>query len=195
MWDFLFSFARPPLVCSSRFTCLDYSPAPGRGMCERLSNLRLRAWRRSVCLLPCCAALSLPLVRYSGTVRPVWSCCLAVPSMPFRHLPRRSVPRLRADAAMLGSASRLPHRLAVRSPFPRPAILSDGRGTDGVVLPLACLFISSGLLRCLRAGVRFSILCRVRCRDVCGELDETARVPMIGWRRFSFSRHLVFDTG
>ena len=32
-------------------------------------------------------------------------------------------------------------------------------------------------------------------RSVCGELDETARVPTIGWRRFSFSRHLVFDTG
>lgn len=32
-------------------------------------------------------------------------------------------------------------------------------------------------------------------RSVCGELDETARVPMMGWCRFSFSRHLVFDTG
>ena len=34
-----------------------------------------------------------------------------------------------------------------------------------------------------------------RERDACGELDETARMLMIGWRRFSFSRHLVFDTG
>lgn len=32
-------------------------------------------------------------------------------------------------------------------------------------------------------------------RGVCGELGETARMPMIGWRRFPFSRHLVFDTG
>ena len=63
------------------------------------------------------------------------------------------------------------------------------------MLSLACLFVSSGLLRCARAGVRFLFLGRVRCCGACGELDETARVPMIGWWRFLFSRHLVFDTG
>lgn len=30
---------------------------------------------------------------------------------------------------------------------------------------------------------------------VCGELTGMARMPIIGWRRFSFYRHLVFDTG
>lgn len=98
---------------------------------------------------------------------------------------------------MPGSAFRLPRRSAARPrfPFPRPAILPDGRGGDGVMLPLACLFASSDLWRCPRAGVRFLSLGRVRCRGVCGELDETARVPTIGWMRFSFSRHLMFDTG
>lgn len=99
---------------------------------------------------------------------------------PSRHLPRRSVPRLRADGAMLGSASRSPRRLAARFPFPRHAILPDGRGGDGVVLSLACLFASSDLWRCPRAGVRFLSLGRVRCHDACGELTGTARVPMIG---------------
>lgn len=76
------------------------------------------------------------------------------------------------------------------SPFRHPA-RRTGRGWRGA----ACLLFSSGLLRCSRAGVRFLFLGRVRCRDACGELDETARVPMMGWRRFLFSRHLVFDTG
>lgn len=52
-------------------------------------------------------------------------------------------------------------------------------------------------------GLRGSFFSRlislvVRCRClviVCGELDGMARVPMIGRRRFPFSRHLVFDTG
>lgn len=38
-------------------------------MCWRLSDLRLRAWRLSACLLSYRAALSLPLVRYSVEVR------------------------------------------------------------------------------------------------------------------------------
>lgn len=76
-------------------------------------------------------------------------------------------------------------------PPPRHPARRTGRGWRGI----ACLLFSSGLLRCPRAGVRFIFLGRVRCRNACGELDETARVPMIGWRRFSFSRHLVFDTG
>lgn len=100
-------------------------------MCGRLSDLLLRAWRRSACLLHSRIALSLPLVRY----------CL-----PFRHLPRLPVHCLRADNAMPGSASRSPRRLAARFPFPRPAPLPAGRGGRGV----------------------------------CGELDKTARVPMIG---------------
>lgn len=54
---------------------------------------------------------------------------------------------------------------------------------------LACS-ASSGLWRCSRAGVRFLFLGRVRCRDVCGELTGTARMPIIGWRRFSFLCHL-----
>lgn len=62
------------------------------------------------------------------------------------------------------------------------------------MLSLACLFVSSGSLRRSRAGVRFLSLGRVRCRGVCGELDKTARVSMIGGRWFSFSRQLVFDT-
>lgn len=141
-------------------------------MCWRLSDLLLRALLRSACLLSYRAALSLPLVRY----------CL-----PFRHLPRLPVHCLRADDAMSGSASRLSCRLAARSPFPRfpfpvsrSAILPAKRGGDGVVLSLACLFASSDLWRCPRAGVRFLSLGRVRCHDACGELTGTARVPMIG---------------
>lgn len=117
------------------------SPAPGAWEALAAVDLLLRAWLRSACLLPCRAALSLPLVRYSWSVRPAWACCLTIPSVPFRHLPRLPVPRLRADRAVLGSASRLPCRLAARFPFPRLASLPDGRGADGVVLSLACLSV------------------------------------------------------
>ena len=47
-----------------------------------------------------------------------------------------------------------------------------------------------------RVSVPYIIV--VRCRYfviVCDELTGMARVPMIGGRRFSLSRHLVFDTG
>lgn len=184
-------------------------------MCELWHDLRLRAWQRSACLLSRRAALSLPLVRYSGTVRPAGPCCLAIPSSvlfrhraraspprsmwfkafqsmrfsipssigcvwrchviqshrvhplsacPFRHLPRRSAPRLRADSAIPWFC--VPLVLSVGGPlcfpFPRSAPLPDGRGGE---------------------------------RGVCGELNETARVPMIGWCRFLFPHHLIFDTG
>lgn len=43
--SFLF-FALYPLPGSCRFACLNWSPAPGRGMCERAIDLRLRAGRQ-----------------------------------------------------------------------------------------------------------------------------------------------------
>lgn len=159
-------------------------------MCERPSDLRLRAWLRSACLLPCRAALSLMLVRYCRTARPAGACCLVVPSVlcrhharefplhlirlkrfnrcgfypiihrlrvamscysipsgssslsayPFRYLPRLPVPRLRADDAMPGPASRSSRRSAVRhvSRFPRLAILPR-RTRSGWRDVVACL--------------------------------------------------------
>lgn len=53
---------------------LELSPAPGRGMCGRLSDLRLRAWLRSACLLPYRSALSLTLIRYCDAV--IFFVCL-----------------------------------------------------------------------------------------------------------------------
>lgn len=79
-----------------------------------------------------------------------------------------------------------------RFPFPvPPSCPPDGEGMAWCCL-LAFLIGSVEMFSCGRAVLSLG---RVRCRGVCGELDETARVPMIGLRRFSFSRHLVFDTG
>lgn len=224
-------------------------------MCERPSDLRLRAWLRSACLLPCRAALSLMLVRYCRTARPAGACCLVIPSVLCRHHAREfplhlirlkrfnrcgfypiihrlrvamscySIPSGSSSLSLLtrsviflvclflacGRMMRCrvlrPARLVDRrfATFPASPIspsCPDGRGADGVMLSLACLFASSDLWRCPRAGVRFLSLGRVRCHDVCGELTGTARMSIIGWRRFSFlchrfsfPRHLVFDTG
>lgn len=163
MWDFLFSFARPPLACSSRFACFGLFPRPLAWEARATTDLRLRALRRSVCLLPCCAALSLPLVRYSGAVRlraVLLGCSVdAVP--PSSSSACSSLAGGWCDAwfcvLLVSSVSG-----STRFPFPRSAILPAGRGGE---------------------------------RSMCGELGETARVPMIGWCRFSFSRHLIFDTG
>ena len=59
-----FSFALPPPVGSSLLAGLNQSPAPGRGMCEREDDLRLRAGWRFACFLSCRVALSLALVRF-----------------------------------------------------------------------------------------------------------------------------------
>lgn len=58
---------------------------------------------------------------------------------------------------MPGSASRSPRRLAARFPFPRPAPLPAGRGGDGVVLPLACLFGLIGPVEVSSCGRAVSI--------------------------------------
>lgn len=155
MWGFLFSFARPPpLVCSFRFACLDYSPAPGRGMCERLSDLRLRAWRRSACLLPCRAALSLPLVRYCRTVRPAWRVACS-----FRLLSRRPVPHLLAGVAILRPACLVGWRPA---PFPaspsRHPARRTGSGWRGVAACLSVHIIGTvAVSSCGRAVFYFSV--------------------------------------
>lgn len=75
-----FFFSRPtPSRLFSSVCLLELSPARGRGRCRRAVDLRLRAWRRSACLLSYRAALSLTLVRYSGMVRPAgcvaWLSC------------------------------------------------------------------------------------------------------------------------
>lgn len=58
------------------------------------------------------------------------ACCLAAPSLSFRHLPRRSVPRLRAGDAI--SWFFVPLALSIggspRFPFLRSAPLPAGRG-------------------------------------------------------------------
>lgn len=60
---------------------------------------------------------------------------------------------------MLCPASRLPRRLAARPrfPFPRHAILPDGRGGDDVMLPLACLFGLIGPVAVLSCGSAVSL--------------------------------------
>ena len=67
-------FARPPLPCSSRFACLNCSPAPGRREEPAMVDWRLRALGRSACFSSRRAALSLSLVRYCGSVRPAVRC-------------------------------------------------------------------------------------------------------------------------
>lgn len=93
-------------------------------MCWRPVDLRLRAWRRSVFLLHSRIALSLaarsllpsaPSSSSSVCFSLVGGCGDAGFCVP-----------------LASSISGPP-----RFPFPRPAILPDGRGGDGVVLP-AC---------------------------------------------------------
>lgn len=153
-----FHLALPPLPGSSRLACLNCPPPPGAWDELTAVDLRLQAWARSACLLPCRAALSLTLVRYSGAVRPAGSVawlsshrfCSVIalvrprlarfvqqshrvrplPACPFRHLPRLPAPHLLEDVALLCSAFRSPYRLAIcpRFPFPRSAPLPAGRG-------------------------------------------------------------------
>ena len=152
MWGFLFSFARPPLSSAlSDLLAWIIPPPPGVG----------------------CA--SVYLICGCGRGGGLPACFLAVPlsrSRSFATAARfalRGVLLARSVFFLVGLflicwrvwLSCVPLASSVggppRSPLPRPAILPDGRGADGVVLPLACLFILSGLWRCLRAGVRFSI--------------------------------------
>ena len=187
----------PPRLLSPICLLRLVPPPPGVGGvgCCRFAA----AGMASVCLLASLSCRSLASARsllLSGS--PCGAYCLPVP-----------LSSSSACSSLAGGcgypASRLPRRLAARpaSRFPvPPSCPPDGEGMAWCCRLLACLFVSSGLLRCARASVRFLFLCRVRCRDVCGELTRTARMPIIGWRRFSFlchqfsfSRHLVFDTG
>ena len=102
-------------------------------------------WRGRRGLLPICGCgrcgdlsacfLAVPLSRSRSFAIPgrfaCGPCCLAVPSMPFRHLPHLPVPRLLADGAMLGSAFCSSRRSAARpaSRFPVPPYCPpDGAG-------------------------------------------------------------------
>lgn len=119
-YELSFSFRPTPSPRLFSLCLLNLVPRPRAWEALAAVDLRLRAWRRSACLLPCRAALSLPLVRYFGTVRPVGSYCLVVPSM----------------------SSRLPCRLAARhvSRFlDSPSCPTDGEWMAWCCRLLACL--------------------------------------------------------
>ena len=90
---FLSSFPFRPTLSSGVLSCLLASygpPPPGRGMCERVIDLRLRAGRRFACFLSCRAALLLSLVRFR------LACCSGLPLVSrFSSLPGSGLVRLR----------------------------------------------------------------------------------------------------
>lgn len=92
-FSFLLSISPDPLVGGSLLlACLPHMvpPPPGRGMCERVIDLRLRAGRRFACFLSCRAALLLSLVRFR------LACCSGLPLVSrFSSLPGSGLVRLR----------------------------------------------------------------------------------------------------
>ena len=173
------------------------SPAPGRGRRGRLGFAA--AGVAAICLLASFLCRSLAHAR---SLLPHGSPCgVVLLGCPVDAVPSSPSPACSSLAGGCGGAwFCVPLSSSIsdppRFPFPvPPSCPPDGEGMAWCCRLLACLLVSSGLLRCARAGVRFLFLCRVRCRDVCGELTGTARVPMIGYMRFPFSRHLVLDTG
>lgn len=181
-------------------------------MCWRPVDLRLLAWHRlafsSACL---CRSFASRLIRYCVAVRPAggllaWlsrlCCCghrssCVIASFDFVKAfqsVRFSIPSSigcvrRCHVPTARSLSAYPFRYLSHPPVPR--LRTDG-AIPGSAFRLPCR---------LAARLDFRFLVPPLClpdgegRSACGELDETARVPMIGWRRFPFSRHLVSDTG
>lgn len=148
---FFFSLARPPRLFSS-VCLLELIPRP-RAWDELVAvDLRLRALRRSACLLSYRAALSLPLVRYSGAVRPAghvaWLFCrfCAVTVLVRPRLVRCGLKRFNR----CGFLSRHPSvACGDVMPFNNPLWLILSLLASSVIF-LVRLFISCGrMVRCL----------------------------------------------
>lgn len=118
---------------------LDLIPRPRAWDELAAVDLRLRAWRRSSCLLSYRAALSLPLVRYCGSTRPAGrvatlSCrCRSVIFLVGLFLTCGRMVRCR------GSASRLPCRLTVRFISVPPSRHPARRTVRGVVCAVSSI--------------------------------------------------------
>lgn len=180
----------PPSPALSNLLASACSPAPGRGRRGRLGFAA--AGVAAICLLASFLCRSLAIAR---SLLPLGSSCvgelLARPAIFIVCLFIACVRMMRCR--VLRPACLVGWRLIPRFLVP-PSCPTDGERMAWCCRLLVCSYHRDcyGVF-VLACG--FLFLCRVRCCGVCGELDETARVPMIGWRRFSFSRHLVFDTG
>ena len=181
-------------------------------MCGRLVDLRLRAWRWFAFSLLARSAHSLMLIRYYAAVCPAGDL-LAWLSYQFRAvIARRASPPRSIWLKRFNRCGFLsPHPSIACVDVMPPSCLVLSLLARSVIF-LICLFLAYvRMVRCrvLRSAClvdwrsapvsRFPVppLCPPdgEGRSVCDKLNGTARMPMIGWRRFPFSRHLVFDTG